>query len=396
MRRLAIRRSLWILVAVWLPVLGAAAQTDPDCDPGSASVIARLDTSVRDAVSARKPDTPNAPTRLFVSGTPEEVGRAIGERYADDIAQLAPLFRRLARAHTGRSDAQLDASVAALVATLSPDARAEIVGVAGGSGVPLADVQLLNVFYSLTVDEMACRQLAAWGPSTVGGGLIHARNLDWPDYPGHPMQKKQVILNVKPADGIEHVLLTWPGVTNALTGTNKEGITLAFNRLYGSAPEQMREPVFFTLRRILSQAHTLDEAVAMLRAARPMGNGAVMISDAKIPKAVVIEMMNGEIAVREADQPGLISAANHPTAEAGLKTAVSQQRSAFEPVSRVAQTLGKELAPEQAQAVMSHADVLLRINITSVVFLPGDNRMLLSAGTVPAALGHYQEYTLFP
>jgi hypothetical protein len=105
-------------------------------------------------------------------------------------------------------------------------------------------------------------------------------------------------------------------------------------------------------------------------------------------------MFNGEIGVREADKEGLISNANHGTAESGVKS-LTHTSAAAAPVSTTAEKI-LPLTPRKIQQVMADKAVLLQMNLLSVIFDPDNNRMWLSGGTVPAAYGTYVEYPLFP
>lgn len=383
MKRLRI--LLLVLLGLALP-LGAQAQTDCDTDHGLPA-IGQLDAAAKYA------EFPV--TRFTARGTPFEIGKAFGTHYREAITQFARDFPRMAAYRRHEKPGEVVAAARKLAQHLSPADREEIRGLAEGAGVSEDAALILNLFYSLTVDDLACRQLAAWGAATRDGTLIHGRNLDWNDYPGDPLQRNHVILNVMPDDGVEYLILTWPGLAGALTGTNAEGITLAFNRLSSYMPLEPSEPVFFTLKRILRTATSLDEAVTMLKEAKPLGSGSILISDAEAKRAVVVEMINGEIGVREATGAGtMIGNANHPTAQAHLKTA-RRVGAAEEPTQRVAQQLKEPLDARAVQKVLTDKDVLLRINLMSVIFEPEKNRMYLATGTAPAALGPYRAFELF-
>jgi hypothetical protein len=347
-------------------------------------------------LGAAEPVRQHAPTRLSVEGSPEDVGQAVGKAQAETIRALHPIFLRAAERQTGQKKERLYARAAEIAGKLSAADREEIKGLATGSGVSCEDALFLNLFYTLTVDLPACRGLAAWDKFTADGELLHARNLDWYDYPGEPLKRHNLVLNVKPRDGIEHLILTWPGLQGVLTGTNRKGLTVSFNQLPGgrgrTAP--LSEPVFFTLRRVLRSCATVDEAVKLIREAKPLGNGSVLISDATAKTAVVVEILDGETGMRKADG-GLIANANHPTREAGW-TGLRGFGPADSPAGDVARALGARLDVEKTRGVMADRRVLASINLLSVVFVPAKNKMHLSCGRTRAAEGEFKEYELFP
>jgi len=338
---------------------------------------------------------PYPPTRLAAEGTPEEIGRRVGREQAEAIRKLHPVMLLAARSLTLHSKETLYKRAGQLAAKLSEEDLAEIKGLAAGSGLSCEDALFLNLFYSLTTDWPACRGLAAWGGSTTDGELLHARNLDWLDYPGKPLQRFNLILNVKPKDGIEHLLLTWPGFQGALTGTNRKGLTLAFNQLPGAWPagEPLSEPIFFTLRRALRKCSTIDEAVKLIRETKPLGNGSVLISEAGAKTAVVVEVIGGKVGLRRPDGE-MIANANHPTREAGWTGIRTGPAGA--PALDVARGLDGKLSAERIRQVMADRKVMQEINLLAVVFEPAKNRMHLACGEQPAAAGKFTEYALFP
>jgi len=217
-------------------------------------------------------------TRLTVAGTPEQMGKAFGQRYGETARKLHPTFLGVAAVASGRFKKGLYARALDIEKHIADEDVREMKALAAAAKMPYQDVLFLNVWYNLTCDRLFCRQLAAWGEWTKGGELIHARNLDWPDYPGSPLCRNNVILNVKPDKGIEYMMLTWPGLTCVITGTNKKGVTLAFNQLpAGKVRNRLAEPVFFTLKRALRTCGSAEEVVKLIRKAKPLGNGSILI-----------------------------------------------------------------------------------------------------------------------
>ena len=344
--------------------------------------------------TAHSEDVAHAPQRLRVSGTPEQIGEQVGRKYRDVIRQFRTQFIGLAMTYTGKNRNELFNVAADLALALHRDDLAEIKGVARGAKISYDDALIFNLFYAIVVDRIACRQLVVWGPATADGKLIHARNLDWFDYGGSPMQKRNLILNIKPKGANEYILLTWPGAQGALTGTNDKGITIAFNQLLGATKTKRRaEPVFFTMKRILRTCSTLAQATKLFRDANPVGNGSVMISDARARKAIVIEMFDGKIGMRD-PRNCMIGNANHATREAGL-TNVSRFGSPGAPVCPIAAAMGK-LDVEKAKRVMADPRVCQQINLQSVLFVPEHNVMYFASGATPAAQkAPFRRFTLF-
>lgn len=338
------------------------------------------------------------PARLTVAGTPAEIGAAIAQHHSDAIEQLHPQFLAIAMAMCGQDKATLYARSARIAKHLTEDDRAAIRGIADGCDLGYDDVLFLNTFYTLTTRHtIACRQLAIWGDETADGRLIHARNLDWIDYPGKPLHHNHLILNVEPAEGHRYLLLTWPGFVGAVTGTNDKGITVAFNQLIGGdRKERLAEPAFFTMRRILQRCDNLDDAVKMLEEAKPLDDGSIMISDAAAKSAAVVEIIDGQVGVRRAGGQ-MIANANHRTREAGVPEPWRVPLGDADwPAGYVAGRLTSPITVDAAQRIMADPRVCqASINIMSVVFDPSANRMALSVAKQGAARGPFRTYTLF-
>ncbi len=333
-----------------------------------------------------------APQRMTVSGKPADIGSAIGQKYAGELRILHPILVLVGKQYTGVSKAEFYAKAAGLAQHIHEDDIAEMKGLAQASGLTYEDVLYLNVFYNLTTDQVACRQLVLWGDHTADGELLHARNLDWRDYRGDPLKRNNLILNVKPEGGIEYLMLTWPGLTGVLTGTNHEGITVAFNTLSGGWQPRAAEPIFFTLKRVLRSCKTLDEAIVTIRDAKPLGNGSIMISSAKEKRAAVVEVFDGQVGERES-KDGVIGNTNTGTKETGVTG--PELGPAETPACAIAREHGTKFKPESLRSVLADPKVLATNNIVSVIFNSAANEMLLSCGQNEAAKGEFHKYTLF-
>ncbi len=363
---------------------------------GFASAVAMVMVLMA-AASCQKPaasQPASAPTRFTATGSGLQMGQQIGKQYAAQITPIQHTFLATAVVMTQKSKAALYAQAGEIAKNIAPEDLDEIRGLAEGSGLTYEDMLFLNCFYDLTTTTIFCRQIAAWGRDTADGELIHGRNLDWPDYPGQPLEKYNLIVNERPTEGVESLTLCWPGFAGVLTGANKEGLTVAFNQLTAPRQERAAEPTFFTLKRVLRSCKTAAEAVKLIQDAKPLGSGCVLISDAKNKTAVVVEIYAGRVGVRQAGKnEAMICCANHATTDAAPENRRSGP--ADWPLCRVARKLGKPLTADLTRQCLADPEVLQDINMLSVVFLPRANKMLLSCGRMRAAEGTFTEYTLF-
>ncbi len=335
-------------------------------------------------------------TEIKVAGQPEAIGRAVGETYAQQIRAFHPLFLQLAARENRDEPAELYQQAQRFDQFIAEADRAEMRGVAAGAGLKYEDVLFLNTFYSLTqTAPIACRQIALWGDQTTTGQLLHGRNLDWRQYPGDPLGRNHLILRAAPESGHRFIQLTWPGMTSVLTGTNEHGISVAFNTLAPTGKKrQAAEPTFFTLKRVLRDCATLEEALELMRRSTPYDNGSVLISSAKERSAAVVEIIDGRIGVRRPlKSVDMIGNANHPTREAGL--VARNYGAANAPICDAALALKGPFTPERVKQIMADPRVLNADNLMSLIFVPAENRMLLGVQGSPAAKGEFVEMPLF-
>jgi len=350
--------------------------------------------------------------RILLKGSSYQMGLQMAAKYKTKTSGLCMQFNGMASLYLKISKKKLHEKALKIAKHMAKDDLDEIKGMAKGTKIPYEDMLVYNLFYSLASSPFACRQFATWDKRTTTGDLIHARNLDWFDYPGSPMKKNNLIINyhgttvdAKATQNSSQItkkhqpylILSWPGYAAALTGTNKAGLTLGYNQLRLKGDTQhISEPTFFTIKRILRTCSTLEEAVAVFKKTLPMDSGSVLISDAKQKKAAVVEIVRGKVGVRYAPT-NMISNANHPTKEAGIEGLKSSQTASAEhPVCTAAKRINGKFNAKSVQKLMAGPTVLQpRLNLLCVVFIPEKNRMWLSCGRESAANGPFVEFKLF-
>ena len=333
--------------------------------------------------------------RIKISGTSYEMGKAWAKKQATTIKALNSQFNIMAAFALKQPPQQVSAKAQKIAKHMAKEDLEELRGIADGAGLKFEEVLVYNLFYTLCVSKIGCRQFVAWGNKTDDGKLVHARNLDWIDYPGSPMKRFNTVVNFKGKDKKEYLSLTWPGFSSVLTGANNAGITIAFNQLPQKGDTTyLSEPTFYTIKRALRTASTLQEVIDIFKKTKPMDSGSVMVSDSKAMKAVVIEIIRGKVGLRK-PQGNMISNANHPTAESGVAKAGENGNPEW-PVCATAKAFSKKLSTKNVQNLMAHSNVLQPdLNILSVVFEYSDNRMWLSCGKKSAAKGPFVELKLF-
>ncbi len=184
---------------------------------------------------------------------------------------------------------------------------AEMRGVADGSGVPYADILLFNVFDDLLYVH-GCSSLGL-EKGSAAGEWIHARNLD---YLLHQLARYKTVMvqewGTSPPTN-DFVSVGFPGYIGVLTGINSRGISLSAHTSI-SADNAVGVPSGFLYRRIMEEAGTLDQAVAILRTGpRTIGNN-ILLGSFRENRFVAAEVTARRCETR-APEGGVVVVTNH-------------------------------------------------------------------------------------
>ena len=222
---------------------------------------------------------------LHVWGTPAERGHAHGVLLASEVARvgIAEFTARFAKKKPMLKLAR--DSVVRLIEY--PEAvRQEIEGLYQGLLDSKVDLQMpeLDRAFDLTdllvanaldvFGLMGCSGFTVWGEQVQGGGVLTARNFDWP-FTGPHMLDGTMLLVEHFADGRAVCSVTWPGYVATVTGISSEGVA-AFLHV-GSAkivmtPEPGSWPMAVAARAILEELRPADGAAALAKAKELLGN----------------------------------------------------------------------------------------------------------------------------
>ena len=224
---------------------------------------------------------------VVVTGTPFEMGKAMGALMKEEINAFVPKYMATAqRGEGGRySDEALDKAWDATSKFMTSRYGDELKGVAEGSGLPFDLIRRAHMVP--VVGSYSCSAVAVWGEATRNKHLYQIRNLDYAV--GAHLQDFPMVAVYIPTDGIAHMNVSFAGVIGVNTGMNAEGITLSE---VGDSPSRdypydLNGAHFMSLfRDILYDAHSLDQAVKMVQDAKRIKKYHYVIGDGKLPKAV--------------------------------------------------------------------------------------------------------------
>jgi acyl transferase domain-containing protein len=233
-----------------------------------------LEPGARPAASAPAPEAA-ALRVLRLRGEPRRMGREQGRLQAAAIREVVQRYgEALGNGVTERADFR--ALQENLESFFSPSGLEELRGLAEGSGLPLEILAGLNV--ALMPELLpGCTHFAVKGGPP---GLLHAINEDAPLLltMGRPLPPTALARH--PEGKIPHLTFVLPGQFTGINGVNARGVsvssTLLLDRMRGGAAPAGRLHCDL-IREVLEGASTIDEAVGLLRAARPLGAWGVLI-----------------------------------------------------------------------------------------------------------------------
>jgi isopenicillin-N N-acyltransferase like protein len=246
---------------------------------------------------------------MHFEGSPEDIGDAHGHlagrlfrnidgrvdemltaRYRGAIESWAE--RMLLRWDYRAADAALAADhrreLSALAAALPDDGKGEL--------RPYHRLFLYQCFFDLTQrlqDVIIEGSMFAVAPRATSGGLeagnlVIGRTLSL-DF-GPEFEADRVVAFYYPDGKYPFVSIGWAGLVGVVTGINARGIFVAANPARtDDAHEADAIPLPLALRRVLEEADTLEQAVAILQAIELRTSGVVLIGDGTARRAVVLE-----------------------------------------------------------------------------------------------------------
>jgi len=201
---------------------------------------------------------------VHLSGTPEEMGRQMGEICGEDIRFL--LDANLKKIPWIAKDPQAALAKAKLRAAGIPDAQMrELRATAQAAGVDEDWLLVAATVIEIVEETRACAAVAAWGGATPTHETIVGRNLDWFDIGG--LHSRGLIVVRHPDDGRAFVSCGFPGIPGVLTGMNDAGVFVGDLVQFATKPPAPKDggvPVMSLQRLALERCATAAEVVAFI------------------------------------------------------------------------------------------------------------------------------------
>lgn len=187
---------------------------------------------------------------------------------------------------------------------MSADRLREIAaGAAGFQPDPYADMfptfqrfVYLNALYDISLSFegsplIGCTTFTFDHEATEDGSGLLARAFDFEV--DDIFDRRKAVFLVRENGKIPFASVAWPGLVGVVSGMNLEGVAVVVHGGRAREPRAVGEPVVHALRRVLSEAHTTEDAARLLAQNSPMVSHIVIVTDAHGHSAT-IERAPGE------------------------------------------------------------------------------------------------------
>jgi hypothetical protein len=334
---------------------------------------------------------------LTVSGSPEEIGEAVGELALKPAVRFSTYPEELLRKfHVGFLIPVLTAAGDRMVEHFPDDYRRELEAMANTGAVSRDKLVLGNTVFDLK-KSVACSAHLVEGDRSATGAPLMGRNLD---YPSLGYAHEYSLVTVYRPEGARHAFASvgFPGLIGCLSGMNDAGLSVAALEVFQIKAGHKRIdhsgiPYALCYRRILESCSTIDEARALLETLPRTTITNLAVADRN--GVAVFEITPRHVRMRmPAD--GLCISTNHflssdlrPIVPLNLFHTANRFR-ALAASSGSSEPLGIEAVHQCMDA--AH----LRSTLQCMVFEPAELRLHLSLGVCPASAGEMKPLDLRP
>ena len=156
---------------------------------------------------------------------------------------------------------------------------------------------------------VGCSSFAAWGEKSENGNLILGRNFDF--YISDAFAENKIVVFIKSKTGYPFMMVTWPGMSGAVSGMNKEGLTVTINAGKSKIPLVAKTPISILTREILEHAKNIEEAIAIAKKRKVFVSESIMVGSANDNKAVLIEVSPNKMDVYTVPNSNQLLCSNH-------------------------------------------------------------------------------------
>ena len=211
-------------------------------------------------------------TILHVNGSFYQMGYQHGYLLKDEVQENIHAFLHYAKKYLSISELLQLWNISKPYVPL--DYIEEIQGIADGANITFSDIiaSIMAIEYS----DHGCFGIAAWGPATSDGRLIHARSFDLPSNIQNLDTKKfahenSVLIVRNPASGSASICPSIAGSFHTGGGLNSNGVALGIQICWSRDQTFEGTPYHFRVQAVLDSATTAEAALQILNANRTHG-----------------------------------------------------------------------------------------------------------------------------
>jgi len=297
---------------------------------------------------------------LVVEGSPEQMGAAHGRLLAELVPNVMPRTMALVGAGLAIQKGEwFYDRIDEIMRRANPHTPErflrEIAAMAAAAGITARDAQCGNFFPEL----FHCSGVAVRGKASADGRVVHARVLDY--MRDINLQKYTVLQVFVPEGGIPWVSVGYAGFLGTVTAMNAKG--LAIGEMGGRGEGDWDGmPMTFLMREVAERAETVEQALALMRAARRTCEYYYVLSDASREMAGVYATPS----VFEVLRPGQQDPRLPPVPEDTVMMSAGGRAQALS--ERLHRQFGK-ITPEVMIEIIKRP-VAMKSNLHNAVFMP--------------------------
>ena len=257
---------------------------------------------------------------------------------------------------------------------------------------------------------VGCSSFAAWGEKSEDGNLILGRNFDF--YVNDAFAENKIVALIRPEEGYPFMMVTWPGMIGAVSGMNKEGLTITINAGKSQIPLVAKTPISILTREILQHAKNIEEAIAIAKNRKVFVSESIMVGSAQDNKAVLIEVSPEKMDVVAVPNSNQLICSNHFQGEAFQndernRSQIANSHSQYR-YDRMQELFNEnsKINPENASKILRNTEGLKNIKLGygnekslnqliahhGIIFKPKEKLVWVSAN--PYQLGEFVCYNL--
>ena len=220
---------------------------------------------------------------LFLSGTPQEMGRQHGSLLGPEIRRVVD--RILYGVGVGSSFGkgrwffgEIEEAVRRTTPFIDPRHLAEMDAIATAAGLESEEVRLANYFPEL----FHCSGFALLGKASRDGRIYHGRVLDY--LRGVGLEENAVVIVSRPDQGNAWVNISYAGFIGSVTAMNDKQLCLGEMGGRGEGNWDGK-PMAQLVREVMEKCSTIDEAIDFMRRTPRTCEYYYVLSDAKTHRA---------------------------------------------------------------------------------------------------------------